>query len=97
VNLANAAGTFDIAGTTAGATITTLNGVANSHVTLGARTLTISNGSTTYAGVIQGSGGLALTGGTQTLAGANTYTGATNVNGGTLGLIGAGSIASSAR
>jgi len=42
VNLANAAGTFDIAGTTAGATITTLNGVANSHVTLGARTLTIS-------------------------------------------------------
>ena len=37
VNVANAAGTFSISGTTAGATITTLNGVANSNVTLGAR------------------------------------------------------------
>jgi len=82
--VANAAGTFDISGTSSGATITTLNGVANSHVTLGGQTLTISNGSTTYAGVIQGTGGLTVTGGTPTLSGANTYTGATIVNAGTL-------------
>jgi fibronectin-binding autotransporter adhesin len=79
-----AAGTFDISGTSSGATITTLNGVTNSHVTLGGQTLTISNGSTTYAGIIQGSGGLTVAGGTQTLSGANTYTGATNVTAGTL-------------
>src|SRR5690606_3489820 len=35
VNVANAAATFDISGTAAGATITTLNGVAGSHVALG--------------------------------------------------------------
>ena len=84
VNVSAAAGTFDISGTSSGATVTTLNGVANSHVTLGGQTLTISYGSTTYAGIIQGTGGLTLTGGTQTLSGANTYTGATNVNAGTL-------------
>jgi autotransporter-associated beta strand protein len=84
VNLTNAAATFDISGTSAGATITTLAGVANSHVALGAQTLTLSNGSTSYAGIIQGTGGLATTGGTQTLTGANTYTGATTINGGTL-------------
>ena len=93
VNVANAAGMFDISGTTAGATITTLNGVANSKVTLGAQTLTIANGSTTYAGIIGGTGGLTLTTGTETLSGANTYTGATTINGGTLALSGTGSIA----
>ena len=89
VNVAAAAGTFSIAGTTAGATITTLNGVANSNVTLGAQTLTIANGSTTYAGIIGGTGGLTLTAGTETLSGTNTYTGATTISGGTL-QIGAG-------
>jgi autotransporter-associated beta strand protein len=84
VNLANAASTFDISGTTAGATVTTLAGVANSHVTLGAQTLTLSNASTGYAGIIQGTGGLTVTGGTQTLNSTNTYTGATTINGGTL-------------
>jgi fibronectin-binding autotransporter adhesin len=84
VNVSNAAGTFDISGTSLGATITTLAGVTNSHVTLGGQTLTISNGSTTYAGIIQGTGGLTVSGGTQILSGANTYTGATNVNAGTL-------------
>ncbi len=97
VNLANAAATFDISGTTAGASITTLNGVASSHVTLGSKTLTISNGSTAYAGIIQGTGGLTLTTGTQTLSGANTYTGVTTLNGGTLALTGTGSIASSSQ
>ena len=97
VNVANAAGTFSIAGTTAGATITTLSGVANSNVTLGARTLTIANGSTTYAGIISGTGGLTLTAGTETLSGTNTYSGATTINGGTLALSGTGSIASSSQ
>ena len=56
----------------------------NSHVTLGGQTLTISNGSTTYAGIIQGTGGLTLTGGTLTLSGANTYTGVATISAGTL-------------
>ena len=56
------------------------------------QTLTISNGSTTFSGVIAdgGIGGaltggnLTISGGTQTLAGANTYTGTTTITGGTL-------------
>jgi hypothetical protein len=64
VDVANAAGTFDIAATTAGTTVTSLTGVASSHVTLGAQTLTLSNAIDTYAGIIQGTGGLALTAGT---------------------------------
>jgi outer membrane autotransporter protein len=54
-------------------------------VALGSKTLTLSNASTTYNGVISGiGGGLTLAAGTQTLAGTNTYTGATTINGGTL-------------
>ena len=61
---------------------------------LGAKTLTLSNASTTYSGVISGTdGALTLTAGTQTLAGTNIYTGATTINGGTL--VVNGSIASS--
>ena len=89
VNVANAAGIFDISGTTIGASITTLSGVINSSVVLGAKTLTLSNASTTYNGVISGANGaLTLTAGTQTLSGANTYTGATTINGGTLQVVG---------
>ena len=96
VNVANAAGIFDISGTTTGASITTLSGVAGSSVVLGAKTLTLSNASTTYSGVISGTNGaLSLSAGTQTLAGTNIYTGATTINGGTLALTGAGSIANS--
>jgi outer membrane autotransporter protein len=84
VNLANAAGAFDISGTNAGATINTLDGVRNSQVTLGAQTLTIARGSTNYAGIIQGTGGLTIAGGKQVLSGINTYTGETNVNAGNL-------------
>ena len=94
VNVSNAAGTFDISGTSSGATITTLNGVANSHVTLGGQTLTISNGSTAYTGIIQGTGGLTVTGGTQILSGANTYTGATTISAGTLQIGSAGATGS---
>jgi autotransporter-associated beta strand protein len=74
--------------------ITTLNGIANSHVTLGGQTLTISNGSTAYAGIIQGTGGLTVTGGTQILSGANTYTGTTTISAGTLQIGNAGATGS---
>jgi filamentous hemagglutinin family protein len=92
------AGVFDVSATTSGATITTLGGSssAGTGVVLGSKTLTLSNASGTYSGVIGGTGGgLTLTAGTQTLSGANTYTGITTVNGGTLALSGSGSIASS--
>ena len=96
VDVANAAGIFDISGTTTGASIMTLAGVTGSSVVLGDKTLTLSNASTTYNGVISGTNGaLTLTAGTQTLAGANTYTGLTTINGGTLALTGSGSIANS--
>lgn len=72
-----------------------LNGYNNSlgsmagggSVTLGSATLTsgANNSSTTYSGVISGTGGLVKTGaGAMTLSGANTFTGTTAVNAGTL-------------
>lgn len=94
VDVANAAGVFDISATAAGATIKTLSGVANSSVALGNQTLTLSSASGSYNGIISGvGGGLTLSAGTETLTGINTYTGATTVNGGTL--LVDGSIASS--
>jgi uncharacterized protein with beta-barrel porin domain len=84
VNLANPGVVFDISQTTRGASITTLMGVANSNVTLGGQTLTLSNASTNFAGSIQGTGGLTLNGGVQTLSGINTYSGATMINAGVL-------------
>lgn len=84
-------GEFDIAATTAGATVRTLAG--GGDVTLGDKTLTVSDGSTTFSGVIDGAGGMTVTGGTQTLTGVNTYEGATTISGGaTLALSGGGSI-----
>ncbi|MCE4226973.1 hypothetical protein HCU64_24865 [Methylobacterium sp. C25] len=67
-------------------------------VTLGSGTLATSgsNASTSYAGVISGTGGLTKTGtGTFTLSGGNTYTGATTISGGTLTLASGGSLAGS--
>ncbi|MVT70619.1 autotransporter outer membrane beta-barrel domain-containing protein [Bradyrhizobium pachyrhizi] len=79
--VANAA--FDISGLTgAGTSVQSLAG--SGSVTLGAKTLTLTNASDNFAGAIGGTGGLALTGGTQILSGVNTYSGATTVNGGTL-------------
>ncbi len=96
-------GTFDISalpGTSAH--ITTLAGGAGGVVQLGNNALAITNGSTEFAGTIQGTGGVAtggleVSGGTQTLSGINTYTGQTQIDAGaTLALKGNGSIANSA-
>lgn len=73
---------FDIAATSAGATITSLAG--SGIVELGGRTLTLGAADDTFAGVIQGSGGLTLLDGTQILTGSSTYGGATLVSGGEL-------------
>ena len=87
-------GTFDIASTTSGASIKTLAG--SGVVTLGSKDLSITNGSTTFAGGIGGGGGVNVTGGAQTLSAANSYTGATSVSSGAiLGLSGSGAIATS--
>lgn len=69
-------------------TIDSLTGEADTEVTLGSGTLTTGDGvSTTYAGVISGTGNLVKTGtGTFTLSGINTYTGMTTVSGGILRL-----------
>src|SRR5262249_14037588 len=71
------AGSFDIAGTDAGASIKTLSGAGD--VTLGSEELTITDGSTTFSGEISGGGDLTVSGGEQTLTGENTYTGATTI------------------
>jgi autotransporter-associated beta strand protein len=65
---------------------------------LGNQTLSVSNGSTNFNGVISGAGGLSITGGTQGLTGTNSYTGTTNItSGSTLAVSGTGSIATSVR
>jgi autotransporter-associated beta strand protein len=86
-------GTFDISGTTSGATVNTMTGAGT--VALGAQTLTLANAAGIFSGAIGGTGGLTVSGGTQTLSGVNGLTGATTINAGTLALSGAGSIAAS--
>lgn len=87
-------GSLDIGGTTAGAEVTTLSGAGS--VTLGEQTLTITDGSTTFAGGISGEGGVTISAGTQTLTGENTYESATSIAvDATLALADAGSIADS--
>ena len=82
----NLNGNSDIVGSIAGA----------GNVTLGAGTLTAgaNNSSTTFSGVVSGTGALTKSGtGTLTLSGNNTYTGGTNVSAGTLQLGGSERIA----
>jgi len=87
-------GTFDISGTTSGASVKTLSGAGT--VALGNQTLTLTNAADTFSGGIGGAGGLSVGGGAETLTGTNTYTGATTIgSGATLALLGTGSIAAS--
>ena len=88
-------GIFDISGTTAGASITTLDGAG--QVSVGAQTLTLTNASGTFSGVIQDAGAVAGTGGgltiaagTENLTGTNTYTGPTTIDVGATLKLGAG-------
>jgi autotransporter-associated beta strand protein len=100
VNLTNAGATFDIGGTTAGASITSLKGVSGSNINLGTQTLTITaaNPLDRYAGIIGGSGGLTVTGGVAALDGANTYSGVTTINNNALlGAGGGNSLANSSK
>ncbi len=79
----------------AGETIGSLAGVAGTTVTLGGNTLTAggNNSTTTYAGVIGGTGGITKVGtGTMTLSSANTFGGTTTINAGTLALSGGSAI-----
>ena len=85
VNLAAASAVLDLSSSSQ--TIGSLAGVAGSSVLNGNLTVGGDNSSTTFAGVVSGSGGLVKTGnGTLTLSGANTYTGNTTISGGTLKL-----------
>jgi len=98
VNVVGSGATFDVSGISAsGETVGSLAGGSGSSVELGTKNLTTggNNDSTTFAGVISGSGGLTQEGtGTLTLTGANNYTGATQVTGGAT-LIVNGSLTSS--
>jgi len=89
-------GTFDISNTWYGASVKTLSG--NGTVSLGGQTLILTNASSTFTGVISGTGGLLVEGGIETLGGANSYTGLTAISAGaSLALTGSGSIAASSR
>ncbi|MBU3578134.1 autotransporter-associated beta strand repeat-containing protein, partial [Polynucleobacter sp. UK-Kesae-W10] len=84
-------GSFDISGTTTGASIVSLAGPSTSTAVLGGKILTITNANDTFNGVISGTGGsVVLSAGTFTFAGANTYSGGTTLNGGTA-FLGSGS------
>ena len=84
--------TFDGTGTSvlslgAAQSVASLTSAGAATVTLGANTLTVgtSTGSTSFDGIIGGTGGLIKDGtSTQVLTGANTYSGATTVSAGTL-------------
>ncbi|RXH08734.1 autotransporter domain-containing protein [Bradyrhizobium guangzhouense] len=90
--------TFDISAMTPSfAAVKTLAGGSSGIVNMGPNGLFVINGSTEFAGVIQGTGGFEVFGGTQTLSGVNTYTNTTQIDAGaTLALKGSGSIANSA-
>jgi len=70
-------GTFDISNTANGASIVSLDGSGAVH--LGAKSLSLTNATGSFGGVISGSGSLSVTGSTEVLFGANTYTGGTTI------------------
>ena len=83
--LVNASGTFDISTGSVSEHVASLSGTGN--VTLGIYTLTIGGTdiTSTFSGVISGTGGLIRSGsGTQIFSRSNTYTGVTTVTAGTL-------------
>lgn len=86
---------FRVLGSETIGTLTSTNGVSptDSRVNIGAATiLSLSSGTRSYPGVIEGDGALTVNGAVQTLSGTNTYTGATSVSAGTLAVSAAGSI-----
>ena len=76
-------GTFDISGTTSGASIQNLTGTGSANVALGTQNLTLTNQSGQFDGVIGGGGGVTLASGNLTLTGQNTFTGTMTVASGT--------------
>jgi fibronectin-binding autotransporter adhesin len=71
------------------ATIPQISSLAGAGtVTLGAKTLVLTNAAGQFSGGISGTGGLTVTGGSQILSGSNSYTGATRVAGGSLAING---------
>ena len=87
VNATASGATLDISGiTAAGLTIGSLSGSTGSVVTLGGKSLSVGNASsTTFAGGIGGSGGIIKQGsGTLALTAASTYAGSTSVTAGAL-------------
>ncbi|WP_158085590.1 autotransporter domain-containing protein [Henriciella aquimarina] len=84
-------GTFDISGTDAGASITTIDG--SGKVTLGDKTLTLTNASGQFDGVMSGQGGLTVAGGDAALTAQQNYRGETEIQeGASLALKGDGDI-----
>lgn len=96
VSLTNVAGvSLDLDGFNQ--SIGSLAGGGNVNLGAGSLSLGSNNTSTSYAGVISGTGAVTKLGtGTQTFSAANTYTGGTTVQSGTLALSGAGNLAASA-
>jgi autotransporter-associated beta strand protein len=75
-------GTFDISSTSAGAQIVSLGG--SGQVTLGGRTLTLTDASGDFSGQVSGAGGLVLAAGTEFLTGPDSFTGGTTISAGVL-------------
>lgn len=72
-------GTFSIVGTRAGASVKSLSGSDSGRIALGDQTISITSGTGTYNGAIEGTGGVTISGGTLVLTGANRYSGLTSI------------------
>ncbi|QNK01847.1 autotransporter-associated beta strand repeat-containing protein [Dyella telluris] len=90
VNVAIGA-SFDISNASTGASITSLDGVAGSSVSLGANLLTLTAAQGSFGGTIGGTGGVTVQNGSETFIGVNTYTGTTTINSGARLTLGNGS------